>query len=83
MRASWSTTLESDLRPYLVEYEVDEMIGSQLSYAGAKTILVMARDEEQVERLLKKHLARKKHMLIENSTYSISAVPRRAGVTEV
>lgn len=76
-----------NLRLFHVEFEANEMVEMQVSYAGPFNWVVQAKDQEHAERLFLKQL-KSKGLFLENPdgeshAYTINTIPRRIGVTEM
>ena len=69
------------MRTYRVEFEIDEWIDGQLSYAGAQVALIHAENPKHAARIFEKHIHDAPFMLTEQSHFGIFNIPRRPGLT--
>lgn len=77
-----------NLRTFYIEFEANETVEGQCSYAGPKVWVALAASESHAEELFRARL-KKNGLFLENEDgeeahqYSIHSIPRRAGITEV
>lgn len=87
----WSTRVVRDtpeelLRCFHVNYELDEMVGTQRSYAGCHTMILFAANSEDAEILFRQYISDNKLMLEGEEgdyTYGFEEIERARAVTKL
>jgi hypothetical protein len=71
------------MRTYYVEYELDEWVGKERSYAGPHTAVIHAKSPDDAYEVFCAYLRDNDLMLAEDSSYGIHNIPQKRGMAKI